>query len=531
MNISNVFTVDGKPFFPLAGQVHNSSAYTVQGLDVGWKALEALHANTAEIPVYWEQIEPHEGQYDFRFLDVLLDQARQRSLKLILLWFATWKNGTMKNSPAWVKLDSERFRRVRSVDGAALAVLSPHCQATWEADRRAFCALLDHLRQFDNDATVIAMQIENEPGILGSDRDYSSESEELFNKAVPTDLVQALRDHPDTPISAVWRQQGERSDGTWPELFGWQAGEFFSAWHIARFINALAQVGKAIHPLCMFANVWSEQMRWRIPGVNYPSGGATTATFDLWKWATPDLDLIGPDIYIRNANDYKRMCETYARRDNPLFIPESACHESNALNMFYAIAEYNAVGYALFGIEDILAEDGAIRPQFQTVVSSFRSTAAILPLLIASPDTPTIYPVIQEEYMSEQYVDLGIYIGLVVFHQAETEFVWSDFQHYWRDTRDRGRGLLVLVDEREVYAVGTGYRLLLKKKGPPEVMLAASQASEYLANRLTNYVSVEEGHFNADGTWVVDRQRSGDESDFGVWIDTDVGVVRVVVGD
>lgn len=531
MNIPNVFVVDGKPFFPLAGQVHNSSAYTMQGLEVGWKALEALHANTAEIPVYWEQIEPHEGQYDFRLLDALLEQARQRGLKLILLWFATWKNGAMKNSPVWVKLDPQRFRRVRAVDGVALGVLSPHCQATWEADRRAFCALLDHLRQFDHDATVIAIQIENEPGILGSDRDYSPEAEEWFNASVPAELVQALQAHPLTPIAAVWRQHGELSNGTWPEFFGWQAGEFFSAWHIARFINALAQAGKAIHRVCMFANVWSEQMRWRVPGVNYPSGGATTATLDLWKWATPDLDLIAPDIYIRNANDYKRMCETYARHDNPLFVAESACHESNALNMFYAIAEYNAVGYAMFGIEDILTEDGAIRSQFQAVVSSFRSTAAILPLLMACRGTATIYPVVQEEYMSEQYVDLGAYIGLVVFHQAETEFVWSDFQHYWRHARERGRGLLVFTDKREMYVIGTGYRLMLKKKTPPQVMLAASQASEYLANRLTNYVLVEEGHFNADGTWVGDRQRSGDESDFGVWVDADVGVVRVVVGD
>jgi hypothetical protein len=49
--------------------------------------------------------------------------------------------------------------------------LSTGAQATFEADRKAFTALCRPLKANDGDErTVIAVQIENEPGILGSDR-------------------------------------------------------------------------------------------------------------------------------------------------------------------------------------------------------------------------------------------------------------------------------------------------------------------------------------------------------------------------
>jgi hypothetical protein len=75
MTIQRVFSVDGKPFFPLGGQVHNSSSYMPGGLERAWQALAAIHANTAEIPVYWEQVEPEEGHFDFNSVDAMLTGA------------------------------------------------------------------------------------------------------------------------------------------------------------------------------------------------------------------------------------------------------------------------------------------------------------------------------------------------------------------------------------------------------------------------------------------------------------------------
>lgn len=526
------FIVDGKPFFPLGGQVHNSSAFSLDTMDTAWQALAALHANMVELPVYWEQVEPTESVYDFQLVDALLDEARQRGLKVIVLWFATWKNGTMKNAPSWVKADTVRFDRVQTRDGVQLGVLSPLCSHTRDADRRALCALLEHLHERDRiTRTVIAVQIENEPGILGSDRDYSEAASELFAGPLPALLVDAMHAQPTAPLAQQWHATGANADSSWSESFGRYAGEVFTAWHIARFINDLAEAGKAIYALPMYTNVWLDNMRWRIPGANYPAGGAVTTMLDVWKWAAPALDLIAPDVYARDAQGYAASCRAYDRPDNPLFVPESACHESNGLNVFGALAQHNTVGYAVFGVEDIIAPDGAVRAEHQLLVDSFRSAAAALPLIMAYGGTDKLRAVVQEEYLSEHLLDFGAYLGLVLFQQDELEFAWTDFRHYFQPRKERGRGLIAHVTERELFLVGGGYRVLFKPKLAVHALLAAAHASEYLACRLATYFLVEEGHWDAAGKWHVDRKRSGDESDFGVWVHPDVGVVRVVLGD
>jgi hypothetical protein len=69
--------VDGAPYLMLGAQANNSSNYPSQ-LPKVWPMLERLHANTLEIPIAWEQIEPVEGKFDFSYLDALLKGAREQ---------------------------------------------------------------------------------------------------------------------------------------------------------------------------------------------------------------------------------------------------------------------------------------------------------------------------------------------------------------------------------------------------------------------------------------------------------------------
>ena len=75
-NGRHVLLVDGKPFIILGGQVTNSSNYPV-ALPRVWQVARAMNANTMEMPVAWEQIEPREGQFDFSYVDQLLREARE----------------------------------------------------------------------------------------------------------------------------------------------------------------------------------------------------------------------------------------------------------------------------------------------------------------------------------------------------------------------------------------------------------------------------------------------------------------------
>ena len=111
------FIVDGKPFYSLGGQVHNASGYAVKDLARAVQAIHAVGGNTIAIPVYWEIIEPEEDVFDFSLVGEILEYCRQERLKVVFLWFGTWKNGTMKYTPPWVKANPERFHRVLNEGG------------------------------------------------------------------------------------------------------------------------------------------------------------------------------------------------------------------------------------------------------------------------------------------------------------------------------------------------------------------------------------------------------------------------------
>src|ERR1700761_2849050 len=80
-NSRHALLVDGKPFFMLGGQAHNSSGWPGMMPEV-WTAVKAMHANTLEVPIYWEQIEARPGVFDLSLIDTLLTQAREHKVRL-----------------------------------------------------------------------------------------------------------------------------------------------------------------------------------------------------------------------------------------------------------------------------------------------------------------------------------------------------------------------------------------------------------------------------------------------------------------
>jgi len=538
-DVKRVFKVDGKPFFPLAGQAHNDAGYNDLESEDFFKAVKLMHGNTLTIPVYWLQVEPEEGKFDFTAVDALIASARRYGVRLILLWFATWKNGNMDYTPIWVKDDKKRFKRVQLPTGGDLWNLSAHCKESLEADKKAFSALCKHLKTKDGkEHTVIAIQLENESGILGSDRDYGPEAQAIFDSPVPAKLITAMKTTAKGPVYDIWQKAGGKQSGSWPEVFGWPAGELMTAWAIATYIDNVGKAGKEAHNIPMYINVWLIESDLVAAGEGYPSGCPVPKVLDIFKWFTPHVDMISPDVEYNNTQRYQYLCATYSRPDNPLFFPETP----PTTNLFRAIAEYNLVGYSwMGGFDNFLAADGTVRPEMQDVVNTLYCISSAIPLILKYQGTDKIHAVVQEEYMPNLWFDLGDYIGRVQFGEGMVRPVRKDWRHNKQETMPkeqvdsdvkpeykRGRGLLVQAGKNEFYLVGTGWRLFLRRKLPPEQNIARYY-HEDLAN--ARQLSVDEGHFNENGKFVIDRQRNKTPLTYGAWVEADIGVVRIIMGE
>ena len=116
--------VDGKPFLALAGELGNNTATSLENMQPIWQRLVAGNLNCVLAAVSWAQVEPEEGKYEFTLVDGLIQEARRNRLKLVFLWFGSWKNGLSSYAPYWVKKDYQRFPRIRIQGGRSIELLS-----------------------------------------------------------------------------------------------------------------------------------------------------------------------------------------------------------------------------------------------------------------------------------------------------------------------------------------------------------------------------------------------------------------------
>jgi beta-galactosidase GanA len=326
--------VDGAPYLMLGAQVNNSSAWPAM-LPKVWPTMETLHVNTVEAPIYWEQFEPERGHFDPSILHTLIDQAREHHVHLVLLWFGTWKNASGHYTPPFIKLDEAQVPHVVRADGSKVDSLAPFSKVALEADSKAFATLLRELKSYDPQHTVLMVQVENESGTYGSDRDYSPEANKLFAGAVPAVVLKAM---------------GATTSGSWTQVFGDNAAEYFHAYSIAHYIDHVAAAGKAENPLPMYVNVaLRDPFHPGKPG-GYASGGPTDNVLPIWKAAAPSIDVIGPDIYMPEYEKYVKELDLYHRPDNAMFVPETG-NQPGYARYFFAALGHQAIGFSPFGMD------------------------------------------------------------------------------------------------------------------------------------------------------------------------------------
>lgn len=484
--------VDNEPYVMLAGEVHNSSSSSLEYMEPLWDKFVSLNLNTVLTPVSWQLIEPEEGRFDFTLVDGLISGAREHNLRLVLLWFGSWKNTISCYVPDWVKKDTERFWRIERDSprelrerwgfGKIPEVISALCEEAWEADKRAFAALMRHLRQVDGDRhTVIMVQVENETGLIGDSRDRSAAAEKAFSGQVPKELMRYLERHKDTLIPElhkIWSVSGFRKSGTWTEVFGSgpEADEVFMAWHTGRYVDAIAAAGKAEYPLAMFANAWliREELN-ELPG-EYPSGGPVSKMMDVWRAAAPNIDILAPDIYWPY---FKSICAKYTRSGNPLLIPEAKRDDEPERKVLYAVGEHDALCYAPFGIDnkDFSSE--------HPLAQSNKMLSEIMDLIIKNQGTGNMRAFLEYEEEGTT-VDIGRYRFNIDYDVKEK--VGS------------GCGLIILLSEDEYLISGLDFKMTF---GSNDKELPRA-----------GVLSVEEGRYEK-GRWLAGRRLNGDEIHHG----------------
>lgn len=502
-NGNHSLIVDGAPYVILGAQVNNSSAWPA-ALPKVWPAVEQLQANTVFVPIAWEQIEPTEGRFDFSFLETLIRQARERKVRLGLLWFATWKNNGPNYAPAWVKLDNQRFPRVTTAKGETLNSLSPHSQATLDADRKAFVRLMRHLEQFDRERTVILVQVQNEPGTYGSVRDYSQAAERSFAGKVPQALVSKL---------------GTRA-GTWSELFGADAEEFFHAWSVAHYIGQVAEAGKREYGLPMYVNAaLRDPFDPGKPG-GYASGGPTDNVIQIYQAAAPAIDLIAPDIYMRESKKVSRVLDLYSEHGNPLLVAEIG-NDTTYARYFFATVGRGAVGFVPFGIDFTgysnypLGSKRTDAKMVEPFAANYRLVAPWSRLWARLAADGKVRGVAQPDDNAPQRVELGRFQATVSWNEWQfgmKEWTKSAGEPEGREIPDGGMLLAQLAPD-EYLLTGRHARVTFG--------LAKSGAARFIFER------VEEGHFDERGEWVFERVWNGDQTDYGLNFTTQPQLLKV----
>jgi len=483
--------VDGQPFLALAGELNNDSATSLDYVRRLWPRLVEAKINTVLAGVSWNQIERQEGKFDFSVLDGVIQGARSHNLRLVLLWFASWKNSLSSYPPDWVKKDFDRFPRARTKTGKTLELLTPLSDANRDADARAFAALMGHVKAVDgHEHTVIMIQVENEVGMHSDSRDHSAAADKAYAGPVPKELMDYLQQHKNTLIPEfrkAWEAAGFKTSGTWEEVFGPGAATegIFMAWHYARYLDRVAAAGKAEYPLPMFVNAALYGVgRTEFP----PSGGRPwDLMMDVWKAGAPQIDVLAPDAY----GNFTAFCAKYSRPGNPLFIPESLNGAVGAARVLYAFGRHDAIGFSAMGAversstpdTDLIASYDLIE-QLAPLISEHQGNGTMSAVLLGPDDPP-------------QKVQVGNYT-------LEVKFVKPRVAPLTQPTpippNTFAAGIFIATGPDEYFVAGMGI----------DITFAPSTPGLPLAGLAT----VEEGSF-VDGRWVPGRLLAGDSTEEG----------------
>ncbi len=500
--------MDGAPYLMLGAQSHNSSAWPGT-LPKVWAAIDDLHANTLEIPVYWEQFEPEPGKFDPSIVDLMIKGAREHNVHLVFLWFGTWKNGSGHYIPLWAKLNRpDIYTHITGIRGQSVDSPSPLAEACLKEDMKAFSALMRHIKSVDPVHTVIMIQVENEPGAWNSIRDYSPEAEKAFDAPVPADFLKALNG----------RNGAGADSGNWRAVFGDNADEYFQAYCVAHYINQVAAAGKAEYPLPMYVNVALRDPLSNPRAGTYESGGATDNVLDIWKAAAPAIDILAPDIYQNDTAKYLAVLDHYSRPDNPLFVPETR-GTGDASRMCFAALEHGAIGWSPFGLDYTRATPQELVP----VGMNYRMLEPIMREVARLNFEGKVQAVEEEAGQPAATLDFGAWRAVISFGASGRGRGTPP-----GNSTPIGRALVAQISENQFFVTGAYCKIDFKAAaGGQRDFLRVEEAAPL---EKTAGSSMKRNIYPAVSDFRFFRIWNGDETDYGLNFGSSPEALRVLLG-
>ena len=479
--------VNGKPFLILGGEFGNSSASSVAYLKARWRYLKEMNLNTVLVPVYWELMEPQENNFDFSLVDSMIAEARNYDMKIVLLWFGSWKNSMSCYVPLWMKKNSKRFPRTLDSTGRSQEIFSAFGKETLAADKKAFAALMRHVKATDElNKTVVMVEVENEIGMLPTAREFSKTADNIFNAKVPAELMDYLKENKNRLVPELrqkWEAQKFKFNDNWRNIFGESVAtdEIFQAWHYAKYTNEVTLAGKKEYNLPMYVNAALPRPG-KLPG-QYPSAGPLPHLMDVWQAGAPALDMLSPDFY---NPDTKYWCDQYTRNGNVLFVPEMKFDKAAAAKAFFIIGHYKALGFSPFSIE---SESKASLP----LTKSYEVLQQLAPFIV-NKQWLNMDGFILDKQNKSITVKMGQY-QLMVSHEAALPWSAEAKDSVWSTTG----GIILQTAPDEFIVAGTGLVVTFENTDK---------------NLVSNIAAADEVHY-INGTEIKGRRMNGDQDHQG----------------
>ena len=526
---------NGKPMLMIGGELGNSSASTPEDVKRTFSHLHQMGLNTVLVPLSWELIEPREGMFDMSSLDVILTEARRNQLKVVLLWFGAWKNSMSCYAPEWFKRDVKRFPRAHTPEGKPVEEASSLSRSVLESDKRAFCRVMEHLRDYDADEqTVIMVQVENEIGMIEVPRDYSADATRMYHSAVPKQLTDYLKKHGASlhPYLKAKLQSQAITGANWAQLFGDDiyTEEIFQTWTYATYVEQIARAGREIYDLPMYVNVALDS-RDRKPG-QYPSGGPLAHLIDLWHCGAPSIDVLGVDIYDKGVRSW---LSKYHLSNNPLFVPEIRLEDRDAMYALYAFGHHGAMGFCPFSIEDYpltkaanandwrqmdLSQDdqlnafSAVGSSLSPLVAAYRLLRQAEPLMLERQGTRDIDAVLLDNEQREAEIITPDGIRLTVRHSYSLGWEPGAKDAVWPEAAC----IILRLGKEDYMAIGSGVVVTYSP--------AASSATWQKGDERIGLAKCEEVEI-VDGKQHVVRHLNGDQTHQGSHVRIPVGQFQI----